>query len=275
MEITAAMVRELREKTGLPMMDCKKALAESGGDMEKAIEWLRKAGHGRVEKLKDRTASQGRVVCHVDAASQRAALLELCCETEPVANMDDFVKVAEALARQAAASPGATAATLATQKFIGDPSLTVQDKLTDLVNRIRENIFVGRVATFGGNVAHYIHHDCRKGTMVEFNRECPAGLAGDVCMHVTALRPRVLRREDVPAEDVARERAALAEEVKGKPANIIDKIVSGKLDRWFSEFVLLEQPFVKDDKHTVAQVLNQASPGLTISRFARFEIGGS
>lgn len=275
MEITAAMVRELREKTGLPMMDCKKALAESGGDMEKAIEWLRKAGHGRVEKLKDRTASQGRVVCHVDVASQRAALLELCCETEPVANMDDFVKVAEALARQAAASPGATAATLATQKFIGDPSVTVQDKLTDLVNRIRENIFVGRVATFGGNVAYYIHHDCRKGTMVEFNNTCPAGLAGDVCMHVTALRPRVLRREDVPAEDVTRERAALAEEVKGKPANIIDKIVSGKLDRWFSEFVLLEQPFVKDDKHTVAQVLNQASPGLTINRFARFEIGGS
>lgn len=273
MEISATMVRALREKTGLPMMDCKRALSECGGDEDKAIEWLRKAGLGRVEKLKDRTASQGRVACHVDAGAGRAAIVELCCETEPVANMDDFVKFAESLARQAAATPEATAATLAGQKCADDPSATVQEKLTDLVNRIRENIYIGRVATFSGHVGHYIHHDCRKGTMVEFSAACPPQLATDVCMHVTALRPTVLRREDVPAADVERERAALAEEVKGKPAEIIDKIVTGKLDRWFSEFVLLEQPFVKDDKHSVAEALKQADPKLTITRFARFEIG--
>ncbi len=273
MEISAAAVRQLRETTGLPMMDCKKALVESNGDMDAAMEWLRKAGKGRVEKLRDRTASQGRVAFHADAANRRAAMVELRCETEPVANMDEFVQFAAALARQAAATPGATTESIADAKFIGDASLTVRDRLTELVNRIRENIQIGRVETFGGSVASYIHHDFRKGAMVEFSRECPSDLAADVCMHITALRPRCVRRDEVDVAEVERERAIATDEVKGKPANIIEKIVAGKLDRWFAEFVLLEQPFVKDDKRSVAQVLQAVHPELTVRRFARMELG--
>lgn len=273
MEISAAMVRELREKTGLPMMDCKKALTEAAGDTEKAIELLRKAGHGRVEKLMHRTASQGRVACYVDPDAGRGAILELRCETEPVADLEEFVQFAASLARQAAHTDGATAESLAARPFIDNPGLTVRDRLTELVNRIRENIQIGRVETFRGHVAHYIHHDSRKGAMVEFSAECPSQLATDVCMHITALRPRCVRREEVPAAEVERERALAAEELKGKPASILEKIVAGKLDRWFSEFVLLEQPFVKDDKRTVAQVLQTVNPNLTVRRFARLELG--
>jgi elongation factor Ts len=195
----------------------------------------------------------------------------MLCETEPVAGTEDFIKLTQAAAQVAANLESATPEAVLAQSMPGNPSQKVGDFLHDVVNRIRENIKLGRVAVLAGNVAHYLHHDGRKGVLVEFSGPCSA--AADVCMHVVAMRPSFTRREEVDPALVEQERKLAAEQVQGKPANIIDKIVSGKLDRWYSEFVLLDQPFVKDDKKSVGQFLRETGPGLTVKQFVRFEIG--
>jgi elongation factor Ts len=273
MAISAAMVKNLREKTGLPMMECKAALQEAGGDEAQAIELLRKKAGRQMEKRAGRATGQGRVVFYRDAESGRAALVEMLCETEPVAGTEDFIKLAEAAAVAATKLDDPTPEAILAAPVPENPSQKIEDVLHDVVNRIRENIKIGRVGVAGGHCGAYVHHDARKGVLVEFSGECPQELASDVCMHIVAMRPPYTRREDVPAEDVARETEAAKAEMAGKPANIIDKIVSGKIDKWLSEIVLLEQPFVKDDKRSVGDVLKGHAPDLTISRICRVEIG--
>jgi len=273
MEITAAMVMALREKTGLPMMDCKRALMESKGDEKAALEWLRAKGLKVQEKLVGREASQGRVACYLAADRSAAGIVELRCETAPVANTDDFIKLASMIARHAAAADAPRPDTIRNLALLDDPRRRLGDAIDDVVNRIRENIFVARVDKLTGATAAYVHFDGQSGAAVVLSGPCPAELATGVCMHVTAMRPRVARREDVPAQEVERERQRFAAEITGKPPQIVDKIVGGKLDRWFSEFVLLEQPYVKDDKKTVAQALKEVSPELTVKRFVRYRVG--
>ena len=273
MAISSEMVKALREKTGLPMMECKKALEEAKGDTKLAEELLRKKGHSQLAKRAGRETAHGRIGCHIDAGTGRAALVELLCETEPVAGTEDFLKLTKAAAQVAAQVEAATPEAVLAQPMPGNPSQKVGDFLHDVVNRIRENIKIGRVGVVTGNVAHYLHHDGRKGVLVEFSGPCSS--AADVCMHVVAMRPSYTRREEVDPGLVEQERKLATEQVQGKPANIIDKIVSGKLDRWYSEFVLLDQPFVKDDKKSVGQFLRGIEPGLTVKRFVRFEIGES
>jgi len=273
MEISAAMVRDLRAKTGLPMMECKKALEEAKGDEKLAIELLRKKGMAQLAKRAGRETAEGRIACCVDSAAGRAALVELLCETEPVAGTQDFIQLAESAARVAVGLSNPTAETILAQPAPGRSGQTVNDVLHEAVNRIRENIRIGRVGVVTGHFGHYLHHDRKKGVLVEFSAACPDALKLDVCMHVAAMRPAYTRREEVDPALIESERRIAAEQVVGKPANIVDKIVTGKLNRWFSETVLLEQPFVKDDKKSVAQVLQEAVPGLTVTRFLRFEIG--
>jgi elongation factor Ts len=267
------MVRALRDKTGLPMMECKKALEEAQGDDKLAIELLRKKGLSQVAKRADRATSHGRVTCHIDAAAGRGALVEVLCETEPVTGTDDFVKLAQTTAQVAAALDDPTADTLLAQPVPGEPARKLSDVLHDAVNKIRENIKIGRVASLRGQLGHYVHHDGRKGVLVEFSAACPAEAAADVCMHIVAMRPTYTRREEVDPAAVEQERRIAVDQVQGKPANIVDKIVTGKLDRWYSEIVLLEQPFVKDDKKSVGNYLRGATPNLTVNRFTRLEIG--
>lgn len=271
MQINPGMVKALREKTGLPMMECKKALEEAGGDEQRAVELLRKKGMAQLTKRAGRETAEGRLTLHADAG--RAAMVELLCETAPVANTDDFIQLGKIAAQVAAKLDNPTAEQVLKQPLPSDPARKVEDFLHDAVNKIRENIRIGRVGTLAGHVGHYLHHDGRKGVMVEFNAACPPDVAADVCMHVAAMRPTYTRREDVEAHLVEQERALAAEQVKGKPANIVDKIVAGKLDRWYSEIVLLEQPFVKDDKKSVGQHLRGVNPALTVNRYLRFEIG--
>lgn len=272
MEISAALVRQLREKTGLPMMECKKALEEAQGNEAQAIEILRKKGMAQLTKRAGNLTAQGRLYFHGDPAAKKAVLLEMLCETAPVADTEDFNRLGKALA-EAALKTGATGSDeLMKHPMPGGPA-TIEAFYHDVVNRIRENIKLGRVGMAQGAYGHYLHHDGHKGVLVEFSEACPAELAADVCMHITALRPLCTRREEVPKELVDTERRVAQEAVKDKPPQMQEKIITGKIDRWYSETVLLEQPFVKEEKKSVAQVLKEKSGTLTVNRFVRLEIG--
>jgi elongation factor Ts len=273
MEITAAMVKAFREKTGLSMMDCKNALVEAKGDEALAIEILRKAGKGRVEKMATREASEGRIACFVDGKAKRGGIVELRCETAPVANTEDFIALANLIARIAAGLDNPTPDSVRAAKLPEKPG-TVADHMTDIFNRIRENLQIARVASLSGHLAQYVHHNGRVGVLCELSADGAGEIGTDVCMQIAAMRPRCVRREEVPAAEVQRERQEAAAAAQGKPPPVVEKIVAGKLDRWFSEFVLLEQGFVKaDGKMSVAQALKAVAPQLTVNRFLRYELG--
>lgn len=273
-EITAAMVKDLRERSGLPMMDCKNALQETGGDAAKALELLRKRGAAAAEKKAGRAMGEGRIGLYVDAAKGVAALAELTCETAPVGRNPEFIAMVGKVAKHAALAGGADAATIGAEKFVDDPSQTVQDLLIDVLNRIRENMKIARVVRVNGRAAGYVHHDGKLGVLlvVEGSGGSDA-LLNDVCMHIAAMAPRALRREDVPADVVEKEKEIQRAQIlaSGKPENMVDKILTGKMNRYFSEQVLLEQLFVKDDKKTVGKVLEEA--GLKAVSFVRLQVG--
>lgn len=273
MAISAAMVKQLREQTGLPMMECKKALTEAGGDFDGAVAWLKKHASGKMSKMASRETTQGRIAAAVADDGQRAGMVELVCETAPVANTDDFIKLANAIAATVLTMDNPAPDAVLEAKSATDPGKTIAELKDDAFSRIRENMAIKRVATVQGHVGSYVHHNAQVGVLVEFSADAPAELRADICMHIAAINPPYLKREDVPADLVAEERERATSEAAGKPAEIIDKIVGGKLDRWYGEVALLEQPFVKDDKQTVTQVLKAADPELTINRFYRFQIG--
>lgn len=274
MAITAGMVKALREKTGLPMMECKKALTESGGDEDKAIEVLRKLGSGKIQKMASREAGDGRIACFVDPEKQRAGIVELRCETAPVADNEEFINLAREIARAASLVDSPSVETIREQPLPSDSSKTVGVLMDEVFNRMRENMKIARVAQLNGNIGWYVHHNSKVGVLLEMSGDCSDELKADLCMHVAAMNPPCLRREDADPKEVEQQKAIFAEEAKGKPEPIVEKIVGGKLNRWYSEFVLLDQPFVKDDKKSVAQVLKAASPELTVTRFVRYEVGG-
>jgi elongation factor Ts len=273
MSITAAMVKELREKTGLPMMECKKALTEADGNEAKAIELLQNQIGGKIEKMADREAGQGRIGCYVDRENGRAGIVELRCETAPVAKTDDFIKLTDLLSKTAAEVESASADNFTSQPVAGNASQTVADAIKDVFSRLRENIQVKHVARLTGSVGSYVHHDAQTGVIVAANADCPETVLRDICMHIAFARPQALKREDMPADEVEKQRAFAKEQVKDKPAQIVDKIVEGKVNKWFGEHVLLEQAFVKDDKKTVGQVLGEVSSDLTLTGFVCCRVG--
>lgn len=275
MDINAAMVAKFRAKTGLSMMDCKNALVACSGDEDAALEWLRKQGKGRIEKAADREASQGRIAIFADAASGKGGIVEVRCETAPVSNTDDFIKLCGSIAKAVALAEAPTPENIISAKSPDNASTTIKDEIEHVFNRLRENIIVKRCARLTGPVGSYVHFNGQSGTLVVMSEPCAETVKTDVCMHVTAIKPKVVRREDVDKAAIEKERAVFAEDAKGKPPQVVEKIVGGKLDRWFSEFVLLEQPFVKDDKQSVAQMLKSVSPNLTVTRFERYEVGGA
>ena len=273
MAITAKMVMEFRNKTGLPMMECKHALQEAGGDEAKAIELLRKKGLGQLSKRSARETSEGLVVCRIDPETKRGGIVELLCETSPVAKTEDFIKLADLISRQAARMEAPTPETILDQPLPDDPSRKLGDLMTDIVNRLRENVRIARVDSVGGHVGHYTHHNSQVGVLVEMSAECAAEVSSDVCMHIAASEPKHASREEVDPALVEEERKIAAEQAKGKPENIVDKIVTGKLNRWYAEIVLLEQPFVKEEKQSVGQMLAAVAPNLTVKRYVRYKVG--
>jgi elongation factor Ts len=274
-EITAEAVKKLRDRTGIQMMKCKAALQKADGDMEKAIEILRKENVGAVAKLAEREASEGRIGVYIDPVKQVGALIELRCETAPVAKSEMFVQLANDLAKQVALQEATTPEALLAQPFVDDPKKTVNDRLAEVAGLMRENMKPVRMARLaGGHLGSYIHHDGSVGVLVQVEgAKGDAQLLRDVAMHTTAKNPAAALREHVPQAtidqemDIARAQAAAT----GKPANIVEKIAEGKMKTWYAENVLHEQPFVKDDSKTVGDLLKAA--GLKLVKFARLRVG--
>jgi elongation factor Ts len=273
-EITAEMVRKLRERSGLPMMDCKKALTETNGDEQAAMELLRKRGAAAAEKKAGRATSEGRIGVYVDAAKGVCALVEVLCETAPVANNPMFKELADKLAQHVGLSGNDNPATIADDKLAGGEG-TVRDLMHDVLNRLRENIQIGRLyRRTGGGAAAYVHHTGKIGVCVITEQATAnAELLNDVCMHIAAMQPDALCREQVPAAVIEKEKEIAREQIiaSGKPENMVEKILVGKINRWYSERVLLEQPFVKDDKQSVGKVVEAAKIKLT--DFVRLQVG--
>ena len=274
MSISAAAVKALRDRTNAPMMDCKAALAEANGDMEKAAEILRKKNKAIQDKKGERETAEGRIAAFIDPAQQVGALIEVRCESAPVAKSKEFVQLANELARQVALQKPQTVPELLEQAYVGDPKKSVHEHIGEAVGLIRESMKAARFVRLTGLLGSYVHHDGSVGVMVQVEgAKGDPQLLRDVSMHITAKNPVAARREDVsPAliekeKEIARSQAAAT----GKPANIVDKIAEGKMKTWFAENVLLEQPFVKDDSKTVGDLLKSA--GLTLVRFVRLRVG--
>jgi elongation factor Ts len=272
-EITAAAVKALRERTGLPMMDCKRALEEAGGDAEGAIEILRKAGKKSMEKRSGRETSSGRIAIDARAEVGVGTMVELLCESAPVAANDQFVQLAHDLARQLATGPGAaTPDTLLDQPSPSQAGETLRQQFEDLNNRIREVFKVNRIARIDAGCAGYVHHNGSVGVLLQYEGGNPE-LAKDICMHVAAMRPSSVSVQDLDPELVNKEREIQKDIARqeGKPENIIEKMIEGRMRNFYAERCLLEQPFVKDDKQTVGQVAKAA--GMKVVRFVHWEVG--
>jgi elongation factor Ts len=278
MAITAADVMALRNRTNLPMMDCKAALGEAGGDMEKAIEILRKKFKDAHVKRGDRETAEGRVTVYIDPAKQVGAILELRCESAPVVKSDQFIQLANNIAKQVALQNPASVEALLAQPFVDDPKRTISDLITEAYGLIREVMKPKRFTRLTGLLGSYTHHDGSLGVLLQVEGAAADNqLLSGVCQHIAALNPAAARKEDVPAELVAKETEIAREQIandpknKNKPANILEKIIEGKLKTWLAENVLVEQPFVKDDSKTVGQLL--AGAGLKLKKFIRYKVG--
>ena len=290
---SAKDVQELRQRTGAGMMDCRNALATSNGDINLAIENLRKSGIAKAEKRADRVASEGRIVCLVAPDGKSGAMLELNSETDFVSRNEEFGAVANALGAALLADTSfdgivadATGAAFLSQPFDGK---TVQDKVTETSAKTGENVVLRRYArlTTDGTLGTYIHHNGRVAVLVEVAGPTGAPtqeLANTVAQHVAAGVPRVpeaVRREDVPTDLVERERRIFSEKAlaEGKPANIVDKVVEGQIRKFFAEVTLLEQVWVRDEagKKTIQELVDDASKAagapLTVKRFVRYRMG--
>ena len=286
-DISAAMVMKLRKMTGQGMMDCKRALQEANGNIEQATDILRKKGLATLAKRAERETSEGLVVCKSSADGKTAAIATLCCETDFVAKNDDFVAMAQTLADYAQACSAEKGTENILETTVDGKKFS--DILTETVSRTGEKTQVGDYAKYKldgpGLIGTYIHFNEKVGTMVqiETSDESTAAAdvlkqtASDIAMHITATKPLALDKDEIVPETIEREKAIFAEQVKNKPANIIEKIIEGKMRKFFTENCLLDQPFVKDDSKSVAQVLadaaKQAGGEAKIKRFVRFEVG--
>jgi elongation factor Ts len=271
-EITAAAVKALRDRTGVSMMDCKKALQDTGGDAEKAVELLRKAGAKLMEKRAGRATTSGRIAIYLGPDGNVGTMVDLRCESAPVAGNDQFVQLANDLAEQLATGPGADSPeALLAQPSPSKTAPTLKQQFDELNNRIREVFKLEQIVRIDGRCGGYAHHNGAAGVLLQFEGGSPE-LAKDISMHVAAMRPAVLNVEQLDPAVVAKEREILAEAARkeGKPEKIIDKMVEGRLRNFYAECCLTEQPFVKDDKKTVGQVAKEA--GMKLIRYVRWEL---
>jgi elongation factor Ts len=275
MSVTAEAVRQLRERTAAGMMECKRALVETNGDLDAAAELMRKQGLAKADKKASRVAAEGVIACALSADGKSGVLVEVNCETDFVARGDDFTAFAADVSRVALDSRASEVdAVLAAKLPSGD---SVDDRRRALIAKIGENISVRRFVRVesGGLLGSYLH-GTRIGTLVAIEGG-DAALAKDLAMHVAATSPRCLSAADVPADEVARERAIRVEQSKndeknkGKPEQVLVKIVEGGINKWLNEITLLGQPFVKDDKVSIEKLLKGA--GARVTRFERLEVG--
>ncbi|MBC3515627.1 translation elongation factor Ts [Neobittarella massiliensis] len=283
MAFTAKDVKELREKTGCGMMDCKKALTEAEGDMDKAIELLREKGLAAAAKKSGRIAADGLVYAYVDDVNKVGVVIEVNSETDFVAKNAEFQAFVDTCAKTVAQKNPADVAALMAEKAV-DSDMTVEEMLREKILTIGENLIIRRFARFEGDVVTYIHGGGTHGVMVLFDTDLAgkpefAAYGKDVAMQIAAANPTFVRKEEVPAEQVEKEKEILKVQAlnEGKPANIAEKMVMGRINKFFKEVCLLEQPFVKDQDLTVAKYTQNTAKELggkiEIVKFVRFEKG--
>ena len=286
-EVPASLVVKLRKMSGQGIMDCKNALAEAQGDIDKAMAILRKKGLATLVKRAERETSEGIVVSKTSPDGRTAAIATLCCETDFVTRSDDFINAAKLLENYTLACPADKDAENILQTSVNGKKFS--DILTETVSKTGEKIQVGDFARYKldgpGLIGIYIHFNQKVGTMVQFETnddntakaDVLKQTAADIAMHITAAKPLALDKDGISPDVIKQEKEIAAAQIKDKPANIVDKIVEGKLKKFFAESCLLEQPFVKDDTRSVAEVVaqagKQAGGTAKIKRFARFEVG--
>ncbi len=272
-EITAAMVMKLRDETSLPMMDCKKALQESGGDFDKAKQTLREKGIKLMGMRADRPTEEGRIAVYTSLDPGVGTLIELQVESAPVAKHEDIVALANDLAKQLATGPGAkTPDELWDQPAPSRKGTTLRQWKDEIEGKMREVLRLARVHRIDKPAGGYVHHDAKSGVLLEVeggNEELARGIA----MHIAAMRPKATTTAELDKVLVDKERAILTEQAKkeGKPDNIIEKMIEGRMRNFYAENVLSEQPFVKDDKQTVGKVA--AAGGMKLLKFTRWQLG--
>ncbi len=267
MAITAAMVKVLREKTGVGMMDCKKALVECDGNEEKAIAYLREKGLAKAAKKVGRATTEGVVGAYMSEDGRLAAMVELMCETDFVAKNDEFQAFASSLAKQVAIQDKAEG----TGEDLGD-----QPELTALIAKLGENMQVGRFARIEADgIGMYIHSNGKIGAFVPAQGAASQAVLLDVAMQVAAMSPLYAVPEDVPADVLEKEKDIFRNQAleEGKPADIAEKIILGRVNKYYKEVCLLEQAFFKDEKLSIKQYLKQEAPEVTVTSFVRFALG--
>ncbi len=272
MDITAAMVKELRERTGSGMMECKKALVEANGDMELAIENMRKAGLAKADKKSGRIAAEGVIGAKVSDDAKTVVMVDVNCETDFVAKGDDFVAFVSDVTNALLATDVENDEQL--QALVLASGSTIDETRRALISKLGENItvrrFVKYTATDGGQAAYL--HGSKIGVIVELAKNYSV-LGKDIAMHVAAAKPEFVSEDQVSAELIAKEKEIFSAQAleSGKPAEIVEKMVGGRINKFLAEITLLGQPFIKDDSLTVGKLL--ANNGNAVIRFARFEVG--
>src|SRR5262245_41922970 len=274
---SASEVKALRDRTDLPMMECKKALVEAKGNQDQAIKILREQGEKIQANKAGRETSQGRIEAYRDPNGQVIGIVQMRCEQAPSAKNEKFVEMTKALARQAALqTPEPTVDNIQEQPDVDNSSIKANTRLLAVINLIRENIAparVGRLKANGGVVGAYVHFDYQQGAVIRLEGPgATAELANDIATHAVATKPLAIRREDIPQEIVDREReiGRKQAEQSGKPANLLDKIAEGKLNTFFAENALLEQIFVKDNKTKIRDLLGGKA---TVTDMIRYRVG--
>lgn len=273
-EITAAMVKQLRDETQLPMMECKKALNECDGDMEAAKQKLREAGKKFMGKRQDRSTEEGRIGVYASVDGGVGAMIELQCESAPVANNEEFVQLAKDLAQQLATGPGAaTAEELWAQSSPSQSDKTLEEQRDDIQNKIREVFRLARHERIDASCGAFVHM-AKIGVLVEVEGGNDA-LAKDVALHVAAMNPKAASKEDLDPAFVEAEKELQKERARGegKPENIIEKMIEGRMRNFYAEHVLAEQPFVREESTSVGKLASDG--GMKIVKFVRWELGES
>lgn len=281
MTITASQVKELRESTGVGMMDCKKALVETGGDMDRAIVYLREKGLSRAAKKAGRSTAEGTVEVLVSDDGLSGAMVELNCETDFVAKNEEFKKFAHDLARLVVENKFQSVDELARAKLGTE---TVDHQLSLMIGKIGENMRISRVmfvTQTAGHVTAYSHMGGRIGALVSFkgdvkDKAALSELGTDLAMHVAACSPKYLKREQVSSEEIEQEKQIARKklEEEGKTGDIVEKIITGQLNKFYKEICLLEQPFVKEPKQgSIQDIVKKRGAGVELTDYARFELG--
>ena len=288
--ITSQMVKELREMTQAGMMDCKKALVEADGDMDKAVEWLREKGLAAAAKKAGRIAAEGVVASYITEDAKVGVVVEVNCETDFVAKTDNFINFSKNVAKHIALANPADVDALMNQKFVDDESKTITDLVSDATVSIGEKISIRRFARYEtdkGAVESYIHMGGKIGVLLLVENDNAETIANDtfktfyhdVALQIAAAKPSYVCKEEVPSENLAKEREILRAQAlnEGKPEKIVDKMVDGRIQKYYKEVCLVEQPFVKDGDKSIAQltaeVAKEIGANINIVSFERFERG--